>query len=179
MRTTSPGPVEQADLAGVLAGRLSRLSEPAQQVLQVSSAVGRPFSLEVLTEACDQDAGTVVEAVDELWRRRVLVQRGDRYGFAHSLLREAAYETVTPARRWLVHRRLAQALELVYSHRLGLVAAELAEQYDKSGQPERALPFYDQAAQQATAVFAHADAVRLWQRCLELVGALPRGRSAG
>ncbi len=170
------GPVQPADLGGVLGNRLARLVEPTQQVLQLASAVGRPFSLELLSEASDQDVDAIVDAVDELWRRRIVVQRGDRYAFSHSLLREAAYETVTPARRWLLHRRLAQALELLYSGRLDSVAAELAEQYDRSGQPERALPFYDQAARRATAVFANADAARLWQRCRELLEELPAGR---
>ncbi len=172
----SPGrPIDPADLTGVLTSRLSRLSEAGRQALQLASAVGRPFSLELLTEASDQTADAMVGAVDELWRRRILVQRGERYGFSHSLLREAAYETVPPARRWLLHRRLAQALELLYSHRLDSVAAELAEQYDKSGQAERAIPFYDQAARQATSVFAHADAVRLWRRSRELLAAMPGG----
>ena len=172
----TPGAVHPGDLGGVLVKRLARLSEPTQQVLQLASAVGRPFSLELLTEASDLGADAIVDAVDELWRRRIVVQRSDRYAFSHSLLREAAYGTVAPARLWLLHRRLAQALELLYSHRLDSVAAQLAEQYDRSGQPERALPFYDQAARQATAVFAHADAVRLWQRCRELLEVMPPGR---
>ena len=172
----TPGPDGPEGLGGVLANRLARLVEPTQQVLQLASAVGRPFSLRLLSEASDQGVDAIVDAVDELWRRRILVQTGDRYAFSHSLLREAAYETVTPARRWLLHRRLAQALELLYSDQLDSVAAELAEQYDRSGQPERALPFYDQAARRATAVFANADAVRLWQRCRELLESMPAGR---
>ncbi|MEO5653304.1 MAG: AAA family ATPase [Marmoricola sp.] len=172
----STGSIDPADLGGVLGKRLARVPDPARQVLQLASAVGGPFTLELLAEASDQSADAVVEAVDDLWRRRILVQRGDSYAFGHSLLREAAYATVTPARRWLLHRRLAQALELLYSARLDSVAAELAEQYDKSGQGERAIPFYDRAARQATSVFAHADAVRLWQRARELLAGLPVGR---
>ncbi len=172
----SAGPMDPADLRGVLSSRISRLSPPGQQVLGLAAAVGRDFKLDLLTEACDLDRDTVVQSVDELWRRRILEQRGPGYVFAHDLLREAAYDAVPPARRWLVHRRLAQALELLYVDRTESVAAQLAEQYDLSGQPERALPFYDRAASRAASVFAHAEAVRLWQRCSELLEATPGGR---
>ncbi len=172
----SPGPVQPADLQGVLGNRLSRLSKPAREVLGLAAAVGRDFGLELLMEACDLDPDTVVKVVDELWRRRILDQRGHGYDFAHSLLRDAAYDTLTPARRWLAHRRLAQALELLYRDRQDTVATELAEQYERSGQPERALPFYDRAARGAASVFAHAEAVRLWQRCWTLLDATSDGR---
>lgn len=171
----SVGPIRPADLAGVLTNRFSRLSEAGGSLMGLAAAVGRDFGLELLIEASDLTADAVVQAVDELWRRRILDQRGQGYDFAHSLLRDSAYRSVPPARRWLVHRRLAQALELLYRDREDLAAAQLAEQYDRSGQPERALPFYDRAARSAAAVFAHAEAVRIWQRCAELLDDTPAG----
>ncbi len=38
----------------------------------------------------------------------------DGYDFSHDLLRETAYEQVSPPKRWLLHRRVAQALELLH-----------------------------------------------------------------
>jgi hypothetical protein len=174
LRTTSsiPGPVEPADLTGVVDSRLSQLSEQAREVVALASAVGRDFTLDLLIEASDLAADVVVRQVDELWRRRILDEQGRGYGFAHDLLREAAYRMISPPRRWLLHRRLAQSLELMWADRLDEVAAQLAEQYDRSGRPERALPFYERAAKQATTVFAHAESVRFWQRCLALIGEL-------
>ncbi len=169
----TPGPVEPADLRGVLDSRLAHLPEPAREVVALASAVGRDFTLNLLIEASDLAEDTVVRQVDDLWRRRVLEQHGRGYDFAHDLLREAAYRGISPPQRWLLHRRLAQALELLYADRIDSVAAQLAEQHDRSGRPERALPFYERAAKQATTVFAHAESVRFWQRCLALVGELP------
>ncbi|MGH3445466.1 MAG: ATP-binding protein [Nocardioidaceae bacterium] len=172
----SPGPVRPADLRKVLARRLSRLPEAHSHLVALASAVGRDFGLDLLTEASDLDPATVVSLVDDLWRRRILDQRGRGYDFTHDLLREAAYDAVSPARRWLLHRRLAQALELLYAGRTEQVVTELAEQYDRSGQPERALPFYDSAARRATSVFANAEAVRLWERSLRLIDTVPTSR---
>ncbi|MFZ0324552.1 MAG: AAA family ATPase, partial [Actinomycetes bacterium] len=52
----------------VLAGRLAQLSTDAHDVATLASVVGRDFSLELLAEASDLDADTVLNAVDELWR---------------------------------------------------------------------------------------------------------------
>ncbi len=174
--SSTPGPVVSADLVAVLDDRLSKLSEPAREVATLASAVGRDFTLDLLIEASDLAQDVVVRQVDELWRRRILEERGRGYDFAHDLLREAAYRGISPPRRWLLHRRLAQSLELLWADRLDLVAAQLAEQYDRSGRPERALPFYERAARQAIAVFAHAESVRFWQRCLALISEFPASR---
>ena len=118
----------------------------------------------------------MVRLVDELWRQRILQEHGRGYDLSHDLLRTAAYQAVSPPRRWLLHRRLAQALELLHADHIDVVAAQLAEQYDRSSRPERALPYYERAARRATAVFAHAESVRLWQRCLRLLAELPAGK---
>ncbi|MEO6828128.1 MAG: AAA family ATPase, partial [Microbacteriaceae bacterium] len=171
--SSTPGSVEPADVRGVLDDRLSRLTGPAREVIALASMVGRDFTLDLLIEASDLGEDTVVRQVDELWRRRILQEHGRGYDFAHDLLREAAYRMMSPPRRWLLHRRVAQALELLWSGHLDEVAAQLAEQYDRGGRPERALPFYERAARQAAVVFAHPEAVRFWQRCLALLGELP------
>ena len=71
--------VQASDLAGVLERRLGRLSAEARTVAEVAAAVGRDFGLELVTEACDLDADTVVRSIDELWRLRILNQRDHRY----------------------------------------------------------------------------------------------------
>lgn len=172
----SPGPINRTNLHRVLSNRLARLSEPARELLSLASAVGRDFTIDLLIEASDLDEGTVVRLVDELWRQRIFQEHGRGYELAHDLLRTAAYGAISPPRRWLLHRRLAQALELLYADRIEAVSAQLAEQYDRSSRPERALPYYERAARRAAAVFAHAESVRLWQRCLELLAELPVGK---
>ena len=44
------------------------------------------------------------------------------------------------------------------------MAAQLAEQYARGGQPERAVAYYRRAAEVAAGVFAHAEAIRLHSR---------------
>ena len=123
------------DLTTVLRNRLEQATAAARDVAGLAAAVGTDFSLDLVTEASDLDADIVVGAVDELWRRRILREFRDGYDFSHDLLRDAAYEQVSPPKRWLLHRRIAQSLELLHAADTDAVSAQLAEQYARGGQP--------------------------------------------
>ncbi|HYH32157.1 MAG TPA: AAA family ATPase [Pseudonocardia sp.] len=171
----SPRPA--TDLTTVLRDRLDQVTPAAREVAGLAAAVGRDFTLDLLSEASDLDADAVVRAVDELWRRRILHEFGDGYDFSHDLLRDAAYAQVSRPRRWLVHRRVAQGLELLHADDTDAVSAQLAEQYARGGRGERALAYYRRAAEVAAAMFAHAEAIRLHTEALEIVRSLPEGRA--
>ncbi|BAH49506.1 ATP-binding protein [Rhodococcus opacus] len=165
------------DLGAVLQRRLEQCSEPAREVAGLAAALGTDFDLDLLSEASDLDADPLVQAVDELWRRRILRPAGSGYDFVHDLVREAAYRSVGPPRRWLLHRRLAQGLELLHTGRTDDVALQLAEQYRRGGRPDRALHYLQRAAEGAAGVFANAEALRHFRHCLDLLEAMPAGRN--
>jgi predicted ATPase/DNA-binding SARP family transcriptional activator len=166
-----------ADLSSVLRSRLEAASPHAREVARLASAVGRDFTLDLLTEASDLDVDVVVRSVDELWRQGIFREQPSGYDFSHDLIRDAAYASVSPPHRWLLHRRIAQSLQILHGEREDDVAAQLAEQYDRGGRPERARYYYRRAAQLAAAVFANSEAVRCFRRSLELVAQQPAGRA--
>ena len=171
-----PAPLRGPDLDAILRRRLERASPTAQEVAGVAAAVGRNFSLDLLSKATEIDTDALVQAVDELWRMRIVRESTNGYDFSHDLMRDAAYAAVSPARRWLVHRNVADALEVIHADNLDTVAAALAEQYDRGGRPDRALLYLRKAAEVATSLFANAEAVRLYRRCLSLIETTPEGR---
>lgn len=164
-----------SDLTAVLRNRLAQVPAAAREVAGLAAAVGMDFTLDLLTEASDLAADTVVGAVDELWRRRILREFGDGYDFSHDLLRETAYAQVSPAKRWLLHRRIAQGLELLHADDPDLVAVQLAGQYARGGRPGRAVTYYRRAADVAAGRFAFAEAIRLHKEALSIVRDLPAG----
>jgi DNA-binding SARP family transcriptional activator/tetratricopeptide (TPR) repeat protein len=176
--TAEPGssPHPGGDIADVLRNRLEQATAAASEVAGLAAAVGTDFSLDLLTEASDLEADSVVRAVDELWRRRIMREFKDGYDFSHDLLRDAAYAQVSPPRRWLLHRRIAQGLELVHADDTDAVAAQLAEHYARGGRPGRAVAYYRRAADIAAGMFAHAEAIRLHKEALSIVRNLPQGR---
>jgi DNA-binding SARP family transcriptional activator len=178
VRTTADpgGTLPVGDLAAVLRKRFEQATAPAREVAGLAAAVGTNFTLDLLTEASDLEADTVVEAVDELWRRRIMRELGDGYDFSHDMLREAAYAGVSPPKRWLLHRRIAQGLELLHADDTDAVAAQLAEQYARGGRGDRALAYYRRAADVAAGRLAHAEAIRLHREALSIIEAMPAGR---
>jgi tetratricopeptide (TPR) repeat protein len=176
--TVDPGsaPLPAGDLAAVLRKRFEQATAAAREVAGLAAAVGTNFSLDLLTEASDLEADVVVGAVDELWRRRIMREFLDGYDFSHDMLRETAYDQVSPPKRWLLHRRIAQGLELLHADGTDAVAAQLAEQYARGGRPERALAYYRRAADVAADRFAHAEAIRLDKEALSIVRNMPSGR---
>jgi DNA-binding SARP family transcriptional activator len=158
----------------VLAGRFTQLSASAEELAGLAAAIGRDFSLDLLTEASDLEADIVVDALDELWRRRLVrEQSATTYDFSHDLLRAAAYDKLSPAQRRRLHRRVAQALALLHADGIDAVAGQIADQYDRGGLGARAVPFYEQAVEEAARVFAYRQAVPLAERALTLLAGLP------
>ncbi|HSR86265.1 MAG TPA: AAA family ATPase [Streptosporangiaceae bacterium] len=172
----SRAPVPAGDLTAVLRSRLGQATPAAREVAELAAAVGTDFTLDLLTEASDLEADVVVRAVDELWRRRIMHEFRDGYDFSHDLLRETAYAQVSPPKRWLLHRRIAQGLELLHADETDMVSARLAEQYARGGRADRAVAYYQRAADVAAGMFAHTEAIRLHKEALAIVSKLPAGR---
>ncbi|MFD1813768.1 ATP-binding protein [Rhodococcus gannanensis] len=165
-------------LRDLFGSRLAALGPDAAAVVTLAAAAGRDVSLDLLVEAGDLDPVATVRAVDVLWRQRILRETGRGYDFTHDLLRDAAYQRINPPQRWLLHRRLAQGIELLHGSDLDPYSAQLARQYDRGGRPERAVPHYLRAAELATATYGYADAVRLNRAAVTAVRALPDSTDA-
>ena len=172
-----PGPSPAGGLPAVLRARLEPVSPEARDLAGLAAAVGRNFSLDLLTEAAELDADAVVRAVDELWRRRILREVPDGYDFSHDLIRDEAYAQVSPPKRWLLHRRVAHGLELLHPGDHDAVSAQLAEQYARGGRAEQAVAHYQRAAGAAARTFAHGEAVRLLSEALAIVRGWPESRA--
>ena len=118
----------------------TQASPTAREVAGLAAAVGRDFTLDLLVEASDLDADSVVRAVDELWRRRIVRERGDGYDFSHDLLRDAGVRRRSARRGGgCCTAGSPRALELLHADDTDPVSAQLAEQYARGGRPERAV----------------------------------------
>ena len=168
---------ELSRVQSVVAARLALLSDEARTTAEVAAAVGRDFQFDLLARASDLEEPVLVRALDELWRRHIVrVQADERWDFSHDRIREVAYGGIGPARRRLIHRRIAQGMELVFAGRLDEVSASLAVHLDRGGQVARAVPFLERAAAVATRVSANEEAIRCLNYALSLLETLPATR---
>ena len=160
----------------VIASRLAQLSPPAREVVALAATIGRAFALDLLMRASGGDEETITEALDELWQRRIIrEQDATSYDFTHDKLREVAYAEISAPQRRLLHRRIAHSLEAMRADDLDAVSAQIAAHYDRAGDAERAIPYYERAAAVAQRVYANEDAIELLLRALALLDRLPGG----
>lgn len=158
----------------VLLSRLGQLSPEAREVAEMAATIGREFGFPLLRVASQTEESTLVRLLDELWRRRIVREHGaDGYDFSHDRLREAAYGGASQARRRWLHQQAARALEALYGSELDRYAAQLATHYERAGQPERAIPYHQRAAEAARQVYAQEEAIAHYLRALELLAVSP------
>ena len=125
----------------MLEARLAQLSPPARELAELAATIGREFSFKLLAKASGRDEDTLVRELDELWQRRIVREHGaDAYDFSHDKLREVAYGSLSAARRRLLHRHVAQALETLHAAELDPVSHQVAAHYERAGLPEQAVP---------------------------------------
>ena len=170
--TDAGGDQPRRQVQSVVAERLGLLSAEARTVAEIASAVGRDFRFDILAHASDLDEHTLVRALDELWRRHIVREQADeRWDFSHDRIREVAYASIAPARRRLIHRRIAQGLELLYADRLDDASASIAVHLERGGQASRVVPFLERAAAVAMRVSANDEAISCLTRALALLEA--------
>ncbi len=152
--------------------RLDRVPSGAMAALQAAAVAGRAVDLPLLQTmfpALDIDEWTaccsapaVLELSNQDWR------------FSHDKLREQILLDLEPAQLRVLHRRVAEAIELIYPDHTGLLTA-LAHHWRGVGDPEKEAGYAQRAGLLALQNGACREAITLLSRTLEL---LERGVAA-
>jgi predicted ATPase len=172
----NPPPGIPSKAQAVIASRLAQLSPATHEVVALAATIGRAFALDLLTQASGSNEEAITNALDELWQRRIIrEQDAASYDFTHDRLREVAYAEISAPQRRLLHRRIAHSLEDLRPDDLDVVSAQIAAHYDRAGDAERAIPYYERAASVSLRVYANEDATELLLRALALLDQLPGG----
>ena len=160
----------------VVGRRLTRLSETANRALAVAAVVGQEFELAVLERAGKLDEDALVSALDEALVARLVAEvpgTSPRYSFAHALVRATLYEELTGARRVILHRRVAEAIETVHAGRLDDYLPALAHHYARASAPReetgKAVTYATRAGDRALAQLAHDEAASYYRQALDLL----------
>lgn len=161
--------LDSEKVQAVLARRVGQLGPNTREITSLAAAIGRAFSLQVLSAACDEGEAQIVAAIDELLQRQMIREvSSDVYDFTHDLLRQAAFGHLSMAHRRLLHRKVAEAYQRLDQTALHPRHAEIASQYEHAGMFLQAVQHYQLAAENAMAVFANSEALRHIQRAVEL-----------
>jgi DNA-binding SARP family transcriptional activator/predicted ATPase len=168
------GGLQSTKVHSVIAARLAQLSSASYELAGIASVMGRPFTVELLEKATDWDERSVSEALDDLWRRRIVESRGAaEYDFTHDRLREVACSELTPVRRRYFHRRVASALAEVHGADIEIWSGQIALHFEQAGMAAESIEYFRRAAGYARQRYANAEAADLLRQGLALCRGLP------
>jgi tetratricopeptide (TPR) repeat protein len=160
-------PVPKTVIA-MIEARVGRLPPDARQTLLLASVLGRVFGradLRALAYALVGASDNVDSHLEELASAELIARAGaNELSFRHALVRDSTYELLAKDERPKIHERAAEVL----ARGPDPDPIVLAEHWQRSSTPARAIPWLVEAAQTA---FARCDlpaAMRLVQRALAL-----------
>ncbi len=163
-----------ASVREAVLGRVRRLPEPAQRMLDAAALAGEPFRAALLAPACALSEIDAALALEQAHAARLLREReGGGWGFEHDLVPQALSSAMDPARRRSVHRRLALGAASA-----GAEPAQVAAHHEAGGEPQRAVAWRRRAAQAAFQLHALDEAVVQWRRARDDGGDLLDARDA-
>jgi DNA-binding SARP family transcriptional activator/tetratricopeptide (TPR) repeat protein len=153
----------------VVSARLAQLPPTTHQLMELAAVIGREFTFEVLARVSGEDEEALVQALDELWRRRIIRERGkDAYDFSHDKLRQVAYGQLSSTRRRRLHRKVAVALSQLPADRVGQISGQIGWHYEQAGDDPLAAQWLHQAGAAAAQVGALPEALAYFERALLL-----------
>ena len=160
-------------IKSVIKKRISRLDDEGQRVLTVASFIGKDFTFEGLCGVTGFEEDELLEIMEKMLKTGLIRQRvirgGDVCSFADIIVRDVAYEEVSPLKRKRLHGVVGHALEKVYAKNIDEHLGELALHFLESGNKEKALDYFLKAGEKAANIYANNEATSYFQSALDLL----------
>lgn len=170
-----PGWELPGTIKDLLRSRVSLVGQTARQVLGTAAVIDRSFDFEVLWKASGRTELEVVDALEELVSHRLIAPtpaasaQDASYDFSHEKLRTFIYGSMSPARRRVLHRRVAEALAQASPREAQRrLPGLIARHYELGGNESEAASYRELAAERARSVYANREALGHYLAALSL-----------
>jgi predicted ATPase/DNA-binding XRE family transcriptional regulator len=135
------------NLAQAIRQRVALLSPEGRELLALAATVGRRIPRTLLAAITTQSEEAMLAGLEGACKARLLLEDGDAgYIFAHDVIREVVEGDLGAARRATLHRRVAEAQERACP---APPPETLAYHYAQRDQPDKAIPYLEQAGDRA------------------------------
>jgi tetratricopeptide (TPR) repeat protein len=135
-------------LRGLVATRVGRLSQSQRYMLQVAVTIGAQFTPELVASATQLEESAVRQGLAVLEERGIVrAGRTGEYAFAHELVREALYASISAEDRPILHGAVASAIETLRPADQDAQLDRLAYHHCEAGDPRRATSYLVRAAE--------------------------------
>jgi tetratricopeptide (TPR) repeat protein/predicted Ser/Thr protein kinase len=168
----------------MISKKIDTLEAEERRTLQYASVEGAEFLSPVVASLLDVDEVDLEERLAHLEKtHRLIVTRGEeelpdrslatRYRFAHALYQNFLYGDLVNKRRVMLHRKAGEQLVRHYGKRAPQIATQLALHFERGRDFPRAIEYLIHAGDNATKLYANAEAADHYTRAIGLVEKLP------
>lgn len=168
MRRSAQGLELARTLRGLIASRVGKLSAAHRSMLQLAVTFGSRFTPELLAQAAEQDEALVRSGLSVLEERGIVRRAGpSEYAFAHDLVREVLYGSLSLDERPVLHAAVASAIETLRPAELDAAVDRLAYHHREAGHREEAIRYLLRSAERLEAEHAHDAAIEAYAQAIE------------
>lgn len=165
-------------IQSLILSRVDRLDRRHRLLLQSAAVIGHSFPRKVL-EYLSPGSGDLRQALAELGDHQLIdparVGSEEEYAFRHVLTQATIYATILRRRRAGLHRKVAEAIERLYSDHLEQVYEQLAQHYMRSDALAEAVDYLLKAGRKAMRMYANQEALRCFEQARECYQRLSAG----
>ncbi len=192
--TTTPENLKKLNfpntIQGIITSRIDRLSPPEQLALKVASVIGRVFAFQLLRDIypVDNDKPQLANYLLTLETEEITLKESPEpdlsYIFKHAITHEVTYDLMLYAQRRELHKAVAEWYESKHTADLSKFYALLAHHWGRAADTDKAITYFEQAAEQALKEGVYHEALlfleRLWDssQLLRERGEIPKLRLA-
>jgi DNA-binding SARP family transcriptional activator len=162
---TQPGTFPTA-LVDIVRARIETLPETARRLLQAAVVLEPEIDFQALQRTAGRAEEETLDALDALLASDILYEKEASYRFSQPFVALIVRDSISAARRSVLHRRAAEAIETLHIEQLPQVAGQLASHYAAAGDPQRSAQFADLAADHALSLAALSEAIHFYQHAL-------------
>ncbi|MBP1703259.1 MAG: zinc-ribbon protein, partial [Chloroflexi bacterium] len=168
----------------VIAESIGRLPETMQTVLDIASVEGEVFTAQAISYIQIIDHAEVIrllsgplsklhQLVIALGVQRLGESRIASYRFRHFLFQKYLYSRLDEVERAHLHEAMGNALEVLYGEQSHIIALQLARHFEISGLITPAVKYLHLAGDNATRLYANAEAIHHYHHALDLLQTSP------
>ncbi len=162
------------DLVSIMIARIDRLTNDLKEIVQIASVLGREIEIETLRKMIelydkllikDNDLDVIFQEIEnqQIW----YLLSSIKYIFKHSLLQETVYDMQLRERLKKLHLHAAISIENLYPDSPEKFP-ELAYHYDKAQKNDKAIEYYQKAANMHYNRYQNEKALFCYNRSIEL-----------
>ncbi|MEW6494935.1 MAG: BTAD domain-containing putative transcriptional regulator, partial [Cyanobacteriota bacterium] len=169
-----------SNLETLIQGRLHQLQDGARELIPWAAALGRSFNPTILAQVSASSLTQLLTTIEQLEHHGIIrpstaVPGEMGYDFAHDIVRQVAYQQISPPRRQLIHLHIAQALNAIaqgaapkaIAHSNPNLMGDVVYHASLGGDHQLTASAAVMAAEQSFRLFAYTEAAELAQRGMQ------------